>query len=545
MLLAAPDEPRATSASGSSDRRPTWSRRAPRRCEPLETAANAAWWDANVDARDETAAPPRRGRRRAVRRARRPGRLRRRPRRARPRPRARPAGRAPARACSSRRFTPNQVDADLRREIVELQSDIESRFARHRGDDRRRRRSTTTRSSTSCARATTRERRAAAWEASKSVGAEVADRRARARPAPQPRRRDRSGYRDHFALTLATTDFDEDRLFATLAEVDEITADAVPHAEGRARRAARGALRSRGRRRCARGTTTIRSSRTRRARSASTSIRTSRDADLEALTVRTFEAMGLDVRGVVARSDLDAAAGQGAARVLHRRRPRRRRPRAQQQRARRALGRDDAARVRPRRVLRRRRARPARGCCARCTSASPRASRCAAAGSCTTRSGCGGSPAFPARPSPSSPRGSAPRAGAHLLDLRPLGARDDALRARPVRASRRRSRRPLVGSRRAVPTRAPARRPPRARLGREDPHRRRARLLPQLPVRRADRVAARARRSAGSSTTRRRGPRARRRACFAPGATQRWDHLIEQATGAPLTPAVFARELAS
>jgi peptidyl-dipeptidase A len=32
---------------------------------------------------------------------------------------------------------------------------------------------------------------------------------------------------------------------------------------------------------------------------------------------------------------------------------------------------------------------------------------------------------------------------------------------------------------------------------------------------------------------------------FAPGATQRWDHLVETATGAPLTPTAFARELAN
>jgi peptidyl-dipeptidase A len=32
---------------------------------------------------------------------------------------------------------------------------------------------------------------------------------------------------------------------------------------------------------------------------------------------------------------------------------------------------------------------------------------------------------------------------------------------------------------------------------------------------------------------------------FEPGATQRWDRLIEAATGRPLTPAAFARELAN
>src|SRR5438046_10744638 len=35
-----------------------------------------------------------------------------------------------------------------------------------------------------------------------------------------------------------------------------------------------------------------------------------RDADLEELTVRTFEAMGLDIRNVVARSDLVPRAGK-------------------------------------------------------------------------------------------------------------------------------------------------------------------------------------------------------------------------------------------
>jgi hypothetical protein len=31
---------------------------------------------------------------------------------------------------------------------------------------------------------------------------------------------------------------------------------------------------------------------------------------------------------------------------------------------------------------------------------------------------------------------------------------------------------------------------------------------------------------------------------FAPGASLRWDHLIERATGTPLTPAALARDLA-
>src|SRR5262249_42834538 len=66
-------------------------------------------------------------------------------------------------------------------------------------------------------------RRQAAWEASKTVGAEVADEiRELARLRNDAARR--LGYRDHFAMTLGTTDFDEHKLFATLEEVDEITA---------------------------------------------------------------------------------------------------------------------------------------------------------------------------------------------------------------------------------------------------------------------------------------------------------------------------------
>ena len=67
------------------------------------------------------------------------------------------------------------------------------------------------------------ERRAEAWLASKTVGAEVAA-DVRKLVGLRNRAAHSLGYRDHFALTLATTDFDEDRLFATLAEVDDITA---------------------------------------------------------------------------------------------------------------------------------------------------------------------------------------------------------------------------------------------------------------------------------------------------------------------------------
>jgi peptidyl-dipeptidase A len=190
------------------------------RLRPLEIAANNAWWDANVHASDDT-----RRRREAadvalsdaladrdafaaVESAR--------------------ASR-PADALLDRQLTllehehlPHQVPDDLRRAIVALQADIESRFASHRGeifgesvDD-------------NAIRAVLQDsddvvHRRAAWEASKSVGAEVADDLRRLVELRNEAAR-ALGARDHFALALTTTEYDETRLFSTLAEVDRLTA---------------------------------------------------------------------------------------------------------------------------------------------------------------------------------------------------------------------------------------------------------------------------------------------------------------------------------
>ena len=71
----------------------------------------------------------------------------------------------------------------------------------------------------------------------------------------------------------------------------------------------------------------------------------------------------------------------------------------------------------------------------------------------------------------------------HDAGVRALGPRDDPLRTRALRGSRRRSRHRVVGPRRALPAADPPRRPARARLGGEDPRGARARLLPELPAR--------------------------------------------------------------
>ena len=119
---------------------------------------------------------------------------------------------------------PNQVAAEVRHRIVELEAKVESVFAQHRGtvagrpvDDNEIKR--ILRESDDDG-----ERREA-WEASKTVGAAVAD---DVRELARLRNRAAAslGYRDWFALSIATSEMDEQRLFETLDECDRLTADA-------------------------------------------------------------------------------------------------------------------------------------------------------------------------------------------------------------------------------------------------------------------------------------------------------------------------------
>jgi peptidyl-dipeptidase A len=190
------------------------------RLRPLSIAAAGAWWDANVRADEETE------RRRvetevarsdfladtelfaAIEAAR---------------------ERVDGEGVDARRlallrhaFLPNQVPAGLRRRIVELEASVEGRYARHRGevagrpvDDNEIKRILRTSDDPA-------ERREA-WEASKTVGAAVADdirelARLRNQAAVAV------GARDFFALSLATSELDEGRLFETLDEAERLTA---------------------------------------------------------------------------------------------------------------------------------------------------------------------------------------------------------------------------------------------------------------------------------------------------------------------------------
>ena len=204
-------------------------------------------------------------------------------------------------------FVPHQVPADLRRAIVELETRVESTFNNFRGQINGERVDDNAISEILRTSNDTAERRAA-WEAAKQIGPEVAERiRELARLRNQAARA--LGARDHFALALATGELDEARLFTTLDDVDRATAG--PFAEWKAEVDARLAARF--------GVATAELRpwhyddpffQTPPAEGAVAIDHFFTDADLEALTVRTYDGLGLDVRAVLDRSDLYARDGK-------------------------------------------------------------------------------------------------------------------------------------------------------------------------------------------------------------------------------------------
>jgi peptidyl-dipeptidase A len=204
-------------------------------------------------------------------------------------------------------FVPHQVPADLRRAIVELETKVESSFNNFRGtiDGRR----VDDNAIAEILRTSDdSDERKAAWEAAKQIGPEVADRiRELARLRNQAARD--LGARDHFALALATGELDETRLFATLDDVDRATADAFAawkHGvdDSLARRFGCEAADLRPwhyddpffQNPPAEGAVAI--------------DHFFADADLEALTLRTYDGLGLDLRPMLGNSDLYARDGK-------------------------------------------------------------------------------------------------------------------------------------------------------------------------------------------------------------------------------------------
>jgi peptidyl-dipeptidase A len=117
---------------------------------------------------------------------------------------------------------PRQVPSSLRERIVDLEAAVEARYARHRGvvrgeevDDIAIKR--VLRESDDS------DERREAWEASKTVGAAVADDvRELARQRNESARA--LGYRDWFSLSLSVSELDEQKLIDTLAACDRATA---------------------------------------------------------------------------------------------------------------------------------------------------------------------------------------------------------------------------------------------------------------------------------------------------------------------------------
>jgi peptidyl-dipeptidase A len=204
-------------------------------------------------------------------------------------------------------FVPHQVPADLRIAIVELETRVESTFNNFRGSIDGRRVDDNAIAEILHSSDDPAARRAA-WEAAKQIGPEVADRiRELARL-----RNDAAhalGARDHFALALATGELDEARLLATLDEVDQATAAPFrawkQEVDGRLAR---------------RFGCTVDELRpwhyddpffqSPPGEGAVTIDHLFADADLEALTVRTYDGLGLDVRPVLGHSDLYARDGK-------------------------------------------------------------------------------------------------------------------------------------------------------------------------------------------------------------------------------------------
>ncbi len=117
----------------------------------------------------------------------------------------------------------HQVPSELRASIVELETSVDLRYSRHRGVVGSREVGDTEIKRILRHSEDTGERREA-WEASKTVGSVVADDvRQLARLRNEAARA--LGHRDWFALALATDEVDDTKLATTLAEADRVTAD--------------------------------------------------------------------------------------------------------------------------------------------------------------------------------------------------------------------------------------------------------------------------------------------------------------------------------
>ena len=204
-------------------------------------------------------------------------------------------------------FVPQQVPPEQRRAIVELETRVESTFNNFRGEIDGRRVDDNVIAEILRVSEDVAERRAA-WNAAKQIGPEVAaDLRELARLRNQAARD--LGYRDHFALALHTGELDEDRLFATLADVDRATERPFTEWKRELDRslAARFGCAEADLRPWHLDDPFFQDA---PAAGAIALDYLFEDVDIEALTMRTYDGLGLDLRPVLSHSDLYARDGK-------------------------------------------------------------------------------------------------------------------------------------------------------------------------------------------------------------------------------------------
>jgi peptidyl-dipeptidase A len=202
---------------------------------------------------------------------------------------------------------PNMVDDELRRQLVELETKIESTFVNHRGEIDGRRVNDNDIEQVLVGSDDSEERRKA-WAASKTVGAAVADDLlALVRLRNEAARR--LGFTTHYEMALRFNDLDESRLFATLDDVERASQASFA--------AWKAGLDERLATRFGCGVDDLRPWHYDDPffQEPPVTGRVTLDdelagADLEALTLRTYEGMGLDIRPALGRSDLVSRDGK-------------------------------------------------------------------------------------------------------------------------------------------------------------------------------------------------------------------------------------------
>ena len=198
-----------------------------------------------------------------------------------------------------RTFAERQGDEEILGRIEELEAEANAIYGNHRGVVGGRKLVGRTRCGRSCAPPKTRLRREA-WEASKTVGREV-EGTVRELARLRNRLASEQGYENHYARSLDLQEIEAAELAGLMDDLASATDAPFRELKETWTRSWGGSSAST---RSCRGTSRVPSSTGRPTWPASTSTATSRGRTSRTLTRKTFDGLGLDVRGVISRSDL-------------------------------------------------------------------------------------------------------------------------------------------------------------------------------------------------------------------------------------------------